>query len=114
MQSKDEPSLTAAWYKYSDFYAMPGSIARFTRICHAKVVEDTRVQPATVRAMRSAAEAVAQLARAETKELKQQFMHSGMIKVLSHLARSPDRETRHTAARGLLWLCRKPGSTSDK
>ncbi len=114
VQSKDEPSLTAAWYKYSDFYAMPGSIARFTRICHAKVVEDTRVQPATVRAMRSAAEAVAQLARAETKELKQQFMHSGMIKVLSHLARSPDRETRHTAARGLLWLCRKPGSTSDK
>jgi len=25
-----------------------------------------------------------------------------------------DKETRHTAARGLLWLCRKHGSSSDK
>ena len=96
-----------------DFYAMPGSIARFTRLCQAKVVEGTRVQPATVRAMRSAAQAVSQLAHAETTELKAQFVHSGMIKILAHLAKSPDKETRHTAAQGLLWLCRKPGSRSD-
>lgn len=64
--------------------------------------------------MRSAAEAIAHLANAQTAELKKKFMDSGMIKALWHLSRSKDRETRHTAARGLLWLCRKHGSKTDK
>jgi hypothetical protein len=71
-------------------------------------------QPGTVRAMRSAAEAIAHLAHAETAQLKQRFLGSGMIKVLVHLTGSKDRETRHTAARGLLWLCQKHGSKTDK
>ena len=45
-------------------------------------------QPGTVRAMRSAAEAIAQLAHADTKELKIKFMQSGLIHVLAALSRS--------------------------
>jgi hypothetical protein len=60
------------------------------------------------------AEAMSQLANAETKETKQEFMDSGMIKTLGHLSRSKDKETRMHAARGLLHLCRKPGCHGDK
>ena len=57
---------------------------------------------------------MSQLANAETKETKQEFMDSGMIKTLGHLSRSKDKETRMHAARGLLHLCRKPGCHGDK
>lgn len=97
-----------------DFFALPKSVERFTRLSYAKVREGTRVQPATVRAMRPAAEAIAQLAHSETREIKEKFMQSGLLFALATLCRSKDKETRHIAARGLLWLCRKPGSTTDK
>ena len=96
-----------------EFFVVRGATELFLRLSVAKTGSG-RMQPGTVLALRATIEAIAQLAHCETPGLKIRFMKSGLIVPLCELTHSHDKETRISAARGLLWVCQTPNSRKDK